>query len=166
MEFFIAGTHTGETKTWYSFSNDTKPAQLWTPIPSVQYKKAPIFFLLFPEKKYPNNVPVFNEIWRFEGNRIGDLTVTEPWNINEIIALYRAEYARSDDVQLIIDRHHRYRLMDYVEGTLPGWTGGVTGYDNFYGFIEAGEELRGSETLWLLATPLMFAERFEIGPLR
>jgi len=157
VEFFVAGTQTGK---WPN--NEYR-------IPSVRYKKAPVYFLLFPEYKYTENVIMHDgNICYFVDDRCGDLILTEPWTIDAITALYRAEYARSNEVNLIIDIFSltfQHRMIDLVEGKVAGWE---SYRDNiFYGVIEPEKELRGNKKIWLLSTPSwMFNNEFEKGSLR
>jgi hypothetical protein len=112
--------------------------------PSVFYRDTSVYFLLFPERNYTDN------------------TLTEAWSVEAVMALYRAEYARSETVRLTVDYIHR--MIDLVEGKVYGWEsyrGNI-----FYGVIEAGEELRGNEKIWLLATPTpMFFDELGEGKL-
>jgi len=151
VEFFFAGTQEGLTN-----NGDLL-------IPSVWYKNAPIYYLLFPNRKPYQNIIFGGIIFYFEGDRIGDLIVTEAWSIEEVHALYCAEYARSNEIMLIVDSD--YRMIDLVEGKISGWNqyqGNI-----FHGVIEPGKELLGNEKIWLLATPgAMFFEVFERGDLR
>jgi hypothetical protein len=158
VEFFIAGTETGELIT--KGYPDTKV------IPSVHYRKAPLYFLLFPEYKYTENVIALDgKIYHyFEGDRCGDITLSEAWTVEEVAALYRAEYARSNEVRMTVGDLN-YRMIDLVEGKIAGreeYKGGV-----FYGVIGPGEQLQGNEQLWLLAnTSGMFSELLESEYLR
>jgi len=135
-----------------------------TLIPAIRYRNAPVYFLLYPERKPANNVLLFNGLLiYFEGDRIGNLIVTEAWSINEIAALYRAEHSYSPEVQLIIYTSSQHRMMDMIDGNIDGRNIGRGAV--FYDIIEPGEELRGNENIWLLALPWLFIERFEIGSL-
>ena len=158
VEFFIAGAQTGEVIT-----QGYSKAKL---IPSVHYKKAPVYFLLFPEYKYNENVIDFdsNIYHYFEGNRCGDITLTEAWTVEAVAALYRAEQVRSNEVLLTIDALN-YRMIDLVEGKING--GEAYSGNIFYGVIGPKEQLQGNEKIWLLATPSwMFQEEFEYMRLR
>jgi hypothetical protein len=138
VEFFIAGAPpTGDPTLFPSI----------TPIPFVQYRRAPIYFLLYPECN----------TWSFGTNHIGDLVVTEAWSIDEVIALYREEYARSEITQLKI-ADDDYRMIDMINGidTHRAYKDAV-----FYGTIKPKEELRGNDRMWLLATIPIFNNEFE-----
>ena len=114
--------------------------------PSIIYKNAHICYLLYPDS--------------FEGNRIGDITVTEAWSIDDIMNLYRAEYTRSNEIILKVDWSSA-RIIDLVEGySKEGWLGNIS-----YGVIEPETELQGNEKIWLLTTAGMFNVYFGGGEL-
>ena len=132
-------------------------------LPNIWYKNAPLFFLLFPERKPSYNIHLGNGmVVYFEGDRIGDLTVTEAWSIEAVIDLYRAEYARSSEILLIAGQN--MRIIDLIEGKILGFESYIGKI--FYGVINPNEELQGSEKIGLLATPHMFFDEFESGRLR
>jgi hypothetical protein len=152
IEFFFAGAQADEINGWRN-------------PPDVRFRNAPVYFLLFPEKKPAHNFYFPGLTIYFEGDRIGDLVVTGAWSIEDVIALYRAEYNRSNEIQLTAIYGHR--LIDYIKGT----TTNVGNWDRyvgiiFYGVIEPGGELRGNNKTWLLATPLgMFNNLLSEGDL-
>jgi len=112
--------------------------------PAITYRNSPLYFLLFPERN-----PV---------NGIG-----RKWTVEEVAELYRAELARSNEVQLLVV--NGYRMIDLLEGRVPG--SGRFRRAIFHGFIEPGGELKADERIWLLATsPLMFFDEFAGGTLR
>jgi len=131
-------------------------------IPLIRHRNAPIYFLLYPERKPSHNVSFPNgSVIYFENDRIGDLTVTEAWSVKDIVSLYRAEYARSNEIMLT---YVGFRIIDLVEGKVVGWEihlGRI-----LYGIIEPGKELRGNEKIWLLATPDMRSGELGGGWLR
>ena len=113
------------------------------PRPAITYRNIPLYFLLFPERDLENN-------WGRQ------------WSAEEVAGLYRAELARSDDVQLLVV--DGYRMIDLLEGRAPG-SGRFQGAI-FHGIIEPGDELKADEKIWLLATSsLMFFEEFAGGRL-
>jgi hypothetical protein len=131
-------------------------------IPEIRYKNAPVYFLLYPERKPAGNIHFDNSyVIYFEGDHIGDLTVTEAWSEDNVAALYREEYARANNAELMFTVH---RIIDIAEGMIDGleyYFGNI-----FYGIIEPEKELHGNEKTWLLATPGMFNGRLEAGSLR
>jgi len=131
-------------------------------IPAIRYRNASVYFLLYPERKPAHNVFSDGLLIYFEGDRIGDLTVTEAWTVDEIAALYRAEHSYSDEVQLLL--WGTDRLMDMIDGNFGDWQRGKGAV--LYGIIEPGEDLRGNENIWLLALPVMFYTEFDSGGLR
>ena len=149
VEFFLAGAQMGKSRK----SN--------TIVPWVCYKNAPVYFLLYPDKKYTENAYWNGKVTHyFEGDRIGDLIVTEAWTVDEVAALYRAEYAYSNTVQLTLGTTDR--LMDYINGIDASrqFRDSI-----FYGSIQPGEEFRGNERLWLLTALPMFESIYDSGSL-
>jgi hypothetical protein len=161
VDFFIAGgqdmpdTVEGMEVTWNrSLLNTFFP-------PSVRYKKAPVQYLLFPDRKPNYNLKDWPEpvVYLFEGDSCGDITLTEPWTVDAVNELYRAEYKRSDKIRLSINYddskiNEPGRLIDMVEKSafsLHAYTGKI-----FWGELKPGESLAGSNKIWLLATQLMF----------
>ena len=151
IEFFLAGTHMGEE-------------QFHSIVPQVCYNRTPVYFLLYPDKKYTENIYWNDEVIHyFEGNRTGDLIVTEAWTVDEVAALYRAEYAYSDTMQLTF-YNSDYRLMDLVNDKIDTVDRSLRD-SIFYSIIQPEEEFRGNERFWLLATPFMFNTRYDEGSL-
>jgi hypothetical protein len=145
VEFFVAGAEDDFTMI------PSEASEVRGAFPSVRYRKAPVYYLLCPEHKYPYN------IWDYqgEGDRCGELILTEAWTVDEVAALYRAEYNRSDTIKLYIwnfndTEYDNNRMVDYIRGDVP--------YNEhhrdriFYGVIKSGEQLAGNDKLWLLAT--------------
>jgi hypothetical protein len=164
VEFFFAGgqdmpeTNEGfDTIPFLSFENTFY-------LPSIRYKKAPVQYLLFPDRKPGYNFVFLGTPYTFAESSCGDIAVTEPWTVGAVNELYRAEYNRSEAVKLFVNSDDRKygeprRLIDMTEGA------GVSDYENklagkvFWGSIGPGERLEGSGKIWLLATPLMFSDR-------
>jgi hypothetical protein len=126
-------------------------------MPTIYYKHAPVYYLLFPERKYTQNLQGnsfdCNEVFYFEGNRCGDLEMDQKWSVEEVMALYRAEYNNSSDVMLYIDNH----FDDFGRLSKVLHSGNsYAKYKRFYGVIMPGEELKGSVDTPLLATPSLF----------
>jgi len=147
-EFFIAGS-------------SMRVVQEIVHLPAVEYKKAPVYYLLFPEMKPFHNIHYQNGLFiYFEGDRIGDLTVTEAWSVEEVLTLYHLEYNNSGNERLTL---FGFPLFDLVKGKI---TGQEIYLDKiFYGVIEPRDILRGNEKIWLLATYEMFFDEFETGKL-
>ena len=142
-EFLRIINHSTDKKAEFFFSDVPRVFANHTYLPEIRYKNIPVYFLIQSERENINN----------------DLHLPEVWSIEEITALYRAEYSRSDEINLL---YGDFRIIDLVEGKISGreeYFGNI-----FFGTLEPGDELRGNEKLWLLAT-LMFHERFESGPL-
>jgi hypothetical protein len=63
-------------------------------MPTIYYKHAPVYYLLFPERKYMQNLQGnsfdCSETFYFEGNRCGDLKLDQAWSVEEVMALYRS----------------------------------------------------------------------------
>jgi len=146
IEFFLTGS-------MRPYDNRDKHDE-YVFLPSVRYKKAPIYFLLFPEHKLNKNQYLNNNLYYFEGDRCGDLILTKAWTVDEVVALYRAEYARSNDIRLVVNIED-WRMIDLINGKVSGWEsykGNI-----FYSIIKPKEEFKGNEKLWLLSTRgLMF----------
>jgi len=148
VEFFLAG----------SMPPNANPNDKYLSLPSVHYKKAPIYFLLFPEYKFTKNGYTTDrreDFYYFEGDRCGDLILTSAWTANEVAALYREEYARSNDIRLVLD-YEDWRIIDLINGKIAGWEsfkGNI-----FYGTIKPKDEFKGNEKIWILSTRGMFNE--------
>jgi hypothetical protein len=135
VEFFVAGAEDYE----------------WSILPSVRYQKAPIYYLLYPEHKCPYNF----EDYYGEGNRCGELILTESWTVDAVASLYRAEYSHSDTTKLYIwnlqnNEYDNYSMADYTNGVVPyreEYRDSI-----FYGVIKSGKQLAGNNKLWLLST--------------
>jgi hypothetical protein len=158
VEFFLAGAQ--DVKEADSKNeNGVAEAKI---LPSVYYRNAPIYYLLYPDKKHHRNLTIHGVVFYFEGNRCGDLELTSAWSVDDVMQLYRAEYRRSPDTLLSVDvieaqsrgrmtskpvYKHDYRMEN---GT-------------FYGVIPPEGQFRGDENFWfwLPATPWMFNEHFE-----
>jgi hypothetical protein len=152
IEFFLAGAQDVETLDNDSFLGV---------IPNVYYRNAPILYLLYPERKYHKNLVNGDETFFFEGDRCGDLELTSAWSVSDVVKLYRAEYRLSPDTVLHVD-------LWGVPGT--GRMKNPEVYDKprlenrtFYGKISPGEQFRGDENFWLLATPWMFRDILQQG---
>jgi hypothetical protein len=144
VEFFLAGAQDVAT----SEENGKIYAEV---LPSVLYRYAPIYYLLYPDKKYHQNVIGWENVYYFEGSRCGDLALTSAWSVDEVMQLYRAEYRQSADTILyetIPMAAANIRMTDKSEYK---W-----GYRKFYGAIPPGEEFKGNEAFWMPATPFMF----------
>ncbi|MDR0658204.1 MAG: hypothetical protein LBG18_04630 [Mediterranea sp.] len=158
LEYFIAGSREMETE----FTGCSGFPLIKT-MPAVYYKHAPIYYLLFPDKKYTQNVQGdvsdCNDIFYFEGNRCGDLTVEQPWSVDSVMKLYRSEYRNSPDIRLDVESYwsHLGRMTKVVHSgdsyDIP--------FQSFYGTILPGEELKGNISLPLLATPSIFDDRLD-----
>ena len=95
IEFFVAGSQ----DMWPSKKEENGMNTIIR-MPAVVYRHAPIYYLLFPEKKYTKNLVYNDTIYYFEGNRCGDLTLDKAWTAEEVMALYRAEFVGSKRGQL------------------------------------------------------------------
>ena len=95
IEFFVAGSQ----DMWPS-KKEVNGMNKIIRMPAVVYRHAPIYYLLFPEKKYTKNLVYNDTIYYFEGNRCGDLTLDKAWTAEEVMALYRAEFVGSKRGQL------------------------------------------------------------------
>lgn len=153
IEFFIAGSQEMETCN----SDRSSNMKYIISMPSIYYKKAPIYYLLFPESKYPHNLlgepSMDNDVFYFEGKRCGDLILDRAWTVNEVMELYRAEFKNDPSIELYIDDSFRKygRLSAAVH--LDSYP---MKYKRFYGIIRPGEVLGGAYDIPLLATPSLF----------
>src|SRR5574344_154661 len=151
IEYFIAGSREMETSDKDKGCNGLP---LIKTMPAVYYKHAPIYYLLFPNKKYTQNVQGnaadCNDHFYFEGNRCGDLILEKPWSVDEVMNLYRSEYRNSPDIRLDIEVYwgDLGRMTQIINSGKP-----YIQFKRFYGTIMPGEELRGNNSLPLLATP-------------
>jgi hypothetical protein len=78
VEFFFAGgqdmpetIEEYKTQIFRTFSNTFS-------LPSVRYKKAPVQYLLFPDRKPKYSIAFFGISYTFEGSSCGDITVIVP----------------------------------------------------------------------------------------
>jgi hypothetical protein len=81
--------------------------------------------------------------------------LTSAWTADEVAVLYRAEYAHSNDIRLVVEMED-WRIIDLIDGKIAGWEsfkGNI-----FYGTIGPKNEMRGSEKIWLLSTGVMFRD--------
>jgi len=143
IEFFLGGPliPSVSNPSEVSLSDPSKLLLNGIPIPVIWHKKAPIDFLLQPEKKPSQNVYIFPVGYIvFEGNRIGDLTVTEAWSVEDIATLYRKELARDGQIYLTCGD---WRLADWVDDKKYA--------PKLYGVIKPGEELHGKESIRILS---------------
>jgi hypothetical protein len=131
-------------------------------LPAVRYEKAPVQYLLFPGRKPNYDLTYFLVPYTFKDDSCGDITIIEPWTVNDVNELYRAEYAYSDDIKLSVNYDvsppKEKRMIEMIEGI------GVSDYEksfagkDFWGTIMPGDSLLGSDAIWLLATPFMFQD--------
>jgi len=98
---------------------------LWQP--EIEYNNVPVYYLLFPEK-----------------NPSGDFVTEKTWNVDEVAALFKAEYSKSDNVKLL---YRNDRLTELIEKKYSKFQDRV-----FYGTICPEESLYGNEKIWLMAT--------------
>jgi hypothetical protein len=118
-------------------------------IPSVQYEKAPVQYLFFPDCKPKYNIVNIGILYTFEGSSCGDITITDPWTVDAVNELYRAEYNRFNEIKLFgDDPTEKWRLIDAAK----------EGGKFFWGSIKPGECIEGSDKIWLLATPIIFID--------
>lgn len=149
IEFFVAG------------SQDMKiNGNGWEVIdvmPTVYYRHAPIYYLLFPKKKYTQNLlgSSFDcdDMFYFENSRCGNLELNQAWSVDEVMDLYRVEYRNDPETELYIDTHFDYlgRLNKALHSNTP-----YIKYKRFYGVIMPGETLIGGNNIPSLATPFLF----------
>ncbi|GHV89125.1 hypothetical protein AGMMS50267_14850 [Spirochaetia bacterium] len=156
VEFFFAGAQDLPKLPMTAKEQKRMSLEFPVSIPSVQYKRAPLYYLLFPERRPQYDVYDIS----FTGNQCGDIILTNPWTVEDITALYRAEYEGSSSVKLFVDYNdgnEQDRIRNAVDG-IDGWDA----YKGriFYGVIEPGEQLAGDDKIWLLATPLMFNDSY------
>lgn len=156
IEYFIAGTQQMQTD-----NNGCNGLNVIDVMPTIYYKRAPIYYLLCPEKKYTQNLQGSsfdcNDIFYFTGDRCGDLEVKQAWTVDEVMALYRAEFNNSPEIKLYIDTHFSSlgRLSNAIRSNNP-----YVKFKHFYGVIMPNEELKGNSDLPLLATPSLFDDNF------
>lgn len=147
VEFFLAGAQDVITEE----DNTSLPYYMLPVLPDVYYRHAPVYYLLFPDRKYHKNFD-FDEPLYFEGNRCGDLELTDAWSANEVAKLYRAEYNSSKDTVLYMSASQKNgsRLSS------PKSQDSYLKYKTFYGTIPPKGEYKADENFWLMATLDMF----------
>lgn len=173
IEYFIAST------TPLTFEKEVSVEKMKTPegynrnriikgAPSPVYNYAPIYYLLFPNKRPLEDAFIRNVTkweWNgtlltikeisvkricFVGNRCGDEVVQEPITVEQAMALYRNEYAASPNVKLYGDYYDigpgpDLRLKDrwkdsYVNGKRK----------ILYGTIAPGQQLINTGDIWVI----------------
>ncbi|MDR1882650.1 MAG: hypothetical protein LBR26_07690 [Prevotella sp.] len=150
IEFFIAGCQ--DIKTIPGTVDEVEI------LPSIYYRKAPVYYLLFPDKKYRRNLKNGADIFYFEANRCGDIELTSAWSVDEVMELYRAEYRLSTDTILHVDLWgglNSGRMAKPAEHSKPRLENRT-----FYGVIPPKSQFKGDEKFWLLATPWIFQDEY------
>lgn len=154
IEFFVAGSQDMKIK-----GNGCNGWGVIDIMPTVYYRHAPIYYLLFPQKKYAQNLLGSsldcNDVFNFEGNRCGDLELNQGWSVDEVMGLYRAEYNNDPEIELYIDTHFDDlgRLNKALHSGNP-----YVKYKRFYGVIGPGETLTGGSDIPLLATSSLWGD--------
>jgi len=152
IEYFIAGSQDVQSYKAECHLDFVKV------LPNVCYKKAPVYYLLFPEKKHTGNLSVndfdCSEILYFEGDRCGDLKLTSAWDVNDVAKLYRAEFNKSRDTVLHLDSER----FDYARlSELPKmYHRPDLKVEHLYGAVSPKNKLEGNANIWLIATPRLF----------
>ena len=184
LEYFISGTQ--DTATISLNRINTANASVLLPSnrtlstePFIQYKNAPIYYLLHPDKKpkadlyklYLNQdgkyIGKYNVITSLANpNQIGDLQVTKPWTIEDVMKLYRAEYKQSVDTILTFslttnaygEEYNNPRLSTGNSDELVYISEKTSLTNNykrpnqlkFYGYINAKDSLKASDNIPLI----------------
>jgi len=164
IEYFMAGTQDVRTR------GECNGLGFRDVVPSVCYRKAPIYYLLFPEEKYTENLSESDhncdEILYFEGDRCGDLKLTTAWDVNDVAKLYRAEFNKSKDTALYLLHENTYFNGDRLSKLLERNSSNPRTYPymkgkSLYGTVAPKNKLEGNEDIWLIATPVMFNKTFK-----
>lgn len=121
------------------------------PIPL--YQKAPIYYLLYPDR-VPNliglNVLEDNcckvRNLSYTPTQVGDITLTRAWTVEEVMKLYRAEYRKSSDTVLYkyytspqetrISTYKKYYLNEQNTVSYYDPTNNIYYPENMYGFYK------------------------------
>ena len=181
IEYFIVGNHDikmydldklyAGAYTEAGDTHKTPPTSITTDLlPEVFFQGTPVKYLLFPNLKPSKNLYKvykdaiysknnteyygFNGIDTlfFENNRCGDIIVNNAWSIEEVIALYRAEYRNSIDTVLTITytgkKNDKYKSR-ISNGATKYYTEikNNPGNPNYYGVIPAGTSISSSEQI-------------------
>ncbi len=171
IEYFIAGNHKimaydlNEKYSRASSSSIPPVTTSFSLLPEVLFKNVPIKYLLFPEKKplddmYYLDYSITDGSYTYEGridtlhfadNRIGDVTVTKPWSVEELMKLYRAEYHQSIDTLLQIKFLAEWETYPRLSRLGDKYNGGyISQYEakpQYYGEILAGDSLQSSDNI-------------------
>jgi hypothetical protein len=159
IEWFVAGTQNMVTKGKCGEQECLHSA------PLVCYHDAPIYYLLCPERKYTRDVAYDGvrkdgstgiNVFYFSGDRCGRLELTKAWTVDEVMALYRAEYGAASDttLQLYLNATSE-RLTEASRYNRPD--------RKFYGTIGPNETFSGNEQVPLLAVPdIFYDEIYEV----
>lgn len=189
LEYFIAGTQDVVTisnplnrfnepwlKKKYSADNTCDWHNGIQVIPTPFYNKAPIYYLLFPQKKHTTNlfkIELIGEessnVWKytcetfyFSDNKCGDLTLNKEWSVEEVMTLYRAEYKNSNEIKLYADYWNAY-IYGYrlnSKNGLPGNWEYARVNKKLYGTIAPNDSLVGNEKIWITNTPRFYDKEF------
>jgi hypothetical protein len=144
VEYFFAGSQDmPDTIEAYETISPRFSFEHTYSVPSVRYKKAPMQYLLFPDRKPNYNFIYGAEYYTYEDNSCGEITLAIPWTVDMVNELYHAEYNRSAEIRLSVNYDDRKydeprRMIDMIEGY------GVSDYEKsfagkvFWGAIKPG----------------------------
>ncbi len=167
IEYFIAGTqkmHIGDCELKNISTQQGCDCTRGIPYflhPRPLYRNAPIYYLLHPERKVNmTNLQIlkygegkkyscFQTGISFNDNVVGDITLSKPFSIQEVMKLYRAEFINSNDTVLYTDYKS---IQENVR--LSKWPSFGNNKDNYatiyYGKIDPAKTFIGSKNTPIL----------------
>lgn len=179
VEYFIVGNHPIKqydlSSVWAGAASGSATApvtQVVDLLPEVFYKGGPVKYLLFPDKKPtqdmykmntegtagndPRKLPTYyyksTDTIVFKGSYNGKNLVSTPWSVNQVMALFRAEYRQSNDTILTISYPDYYNTPQSTRistGYVKDYSGFIVNpvKPKYYGIIPSGGEVRSSESV-------------------
>ena len=180
VDYFIVGYHPIKQdnlgSVWAGAAHGSAAApisQVVDMLPEVFYKGGPVKYLLLPNEKRTQDMYKMNtegslsnktDHYRpyyyykstdtivFKDSYNGKNIVNAPWSVNQVMALFRAEYRQSNDTILTI-RYHDYYNTPQSTRISTGYVKDYSGYivnpvkPKYYGIIPSGGEVRSSESI-------------------
>jgi hypothetical protein len=182
VEYFIVGNHPIKQYNISDYWAGAAPGSATAPMtqytsqmPAVFYQGGPVKFLLFPDKKPTQDIYIMNidgtygsnangklmyysyvstDTIVFKGSYNGKNIVNTPWSVNQVMALFRAEYRQSSDTVLTISYSNSISNTQKMRISGEGYEKDYySGYSinsltpKYYGIIPSRGEIRSSEAI-------------------
>lgn len=177
IEYFIAGTQPIIYEKYVDSYGLKTPEGIdlqkfikSSPVPI--FNDAPIYYLLFPEKRplkdgfirrttkwtEKKDQVIIEEVTakriKFTGDNCGDLKINPPWSIEQVMAIYKKEYLKNSETKMYMNYNdagpvHPKRLAEAETNNDYGGTKRQI----LYGKIASRETLQNTGQIWILNTP-------------